>query len=73
MICRITKVFQLAESVGKKQFINEGLVIPGHEVLDYQKLFLLPIQPKRSFMILALWVAAIPAGTGVPWVIWKMR
>ena len=66
------RILQRAGSACKKEFINEGLVIPGqeselvgerkgsHEVLDWKQLFLLAIQPQRGFMVLALWAAAMP-------------
>jgi hypothetical protein len=71
------EVLQRAGSACKKEFINEGLVIPGqeseligerkgcHEVLYWKELFLLAIQPERGFMVLALWAAAMPTGTGL--------
>ena len=72
------KVFQRAGSARKKKVVNEGLVVPCqeseligerkgcHEVLNRQQLGLLPVQPERGFMVLALWATAMPAGTGTP-------
>jgi hypothetical protein len=71
------EILERAGSACKKDFINEGLVIPCqesklkgqrkgcHEVLDWQELFLLAIQPERGFMVPALWAAAMPTGTGL--------
>ena len=73
-----SKVFQSARSARKHKVINKRLVIPGqesefkrkcesrHEVVDRQKLGLLPIQPDGGFMVLTLWAAAMPAGARLP-------
>lgn len=48
----------------KSEFIGEG---EGHQkVLDRQELCLLPIQPDRGLMILALGATAMAAGAGSP-------
>ena len=70
--------FQGTGNASKQKVVNKLLVIPGqksefvwegkrrHEILNRQKLGLLPIQPKGGFMILALWAAAVSTGSGSP-------
>ena len=73
-----TKIFQGAGNTSKHQVVNKRLMIPnkgpefmgegkGHqEVFDRQELCLLPIQPNRGLMILALGAIAMATGTGSP-------
>ena len=72
------KVFEGGGYTIKHQVVDKGLMVPGQEpefiregegyqeILDREELFVLPIQPDRDLMILALGATAMATGSGSP-------